>query len=158
MIKNKYYLNNIKPTLLSLGLAVWIVASCNNPSIKEDITSEPEIEIPEEPIDSTKLHDVEIVFSDTNKGTMLSIDTLQKYIDDKTVKTIYLIPTEHWDGYRSSNITTFRKNCLQPRMEMSEKLRGRGDFDFHLGSASMVPNDSLWYIQQGWTINKAHQK
>ena len=41
---------------------------------------------------------------------------------------------------------------------MSPKMRGRGDFDFKLGEASKVPDDSLWFIKQGWTINKAYQK
>ena len=150
-----YNIRHVIPTIGMAGLTIMPVACCK-PDIREDINPEPEI--PVETIDSTKLHDVEIMFSSIDKGTMLSIDTLQKYIDDKTVRTIYLVPTGHWDGLRSSNITAARKNFFQPRMEMSEKLRGRGDFDFHLGSASMVPNDSLWYIQQGWTINKAHQR
>lgn len=103
-------------------------------------------------------HDVEIVFDDTNIDNILTFETLQNYANDKTIKTIYLVPTRHWNGRVARNITAMRRNFLQPRMEISPKIRGRGDFDFALGEASKVPADSVWFVQQGWTINKAYQR
>ena len=102
-------------------------------------------------------HDVEIVFDDTNADNILTFETLQNYANDKTIKAIYLVPTGHWNGLVDHNITYFRKN-LQPLLNISSKIRGRGDFDFALGEASKVPADSVWFVQQGWTINKAYQR
>ncbi len=103
-------------------------------------------------------HDVEIVFSGTNIDNILTFETLQNYANDKTIKTIYLVPTRHWNSRVARNITEMRRKFFQPRMEISPKIRGRGDFDFVLGEASKVPEDSLWYVHQGWTINKAYQR
>ena len=108
--------------------------------------------------DPEPTRDVEIVFDGTNIDNILTFETLQKYANEKTIKTIYLVPTRHWNGRVAGNITAMRRNFLQPRMEISPKIRGRGDFDFKLGEASKVPADSLWFVQQGWTINKGYQR
>lgn len=118
-----------------------IAASCN--------------EIEPEP---TPTHDVEIKFNQRESSKILTFEMLQNYANDETVKTIYLVPIEHWDGNVAGNITFMRKNFLQPRLNISPKIRGRGDFDFALGEASKVPTDSLWFVQQGWTINKKYQR
>ena len=34
----------------------------------------------------------------------------------------------------------------------------RGDFNFKLGEASKVPEDSLWYVKHGWTINEYYNR
>ncbi|MBR1699797.1 MAG: hypothetical protein IJ714_08440 [Bacteroidales bacterium] len=102
-------------------------------------------------------HDVEIVFSHMTADELLTFDILKKHANDKSVKNVYLVPTGHWDSIRSHNIIGIREKFFQPRMEISPKIRGRGDFDFKLGEASKVPSDSLWFVQQGWTINKKYQ-
>ena len=152
----KFYnkvLYNIKRLVPMAGIAgaTMLPMSCSEDTIKEDVIPEP----PEIPVVK---HNVDIVFSLTDVIEKFSVDTLQKYIDDKTVDTIYLVATEHWNGFTAGNISNFRRKLFQPRMELSPRLRGRGDFDFVLGEASKVPNDSLWYTQQGWTINKDHQR
>ena len=103
-------------------------------------------------------HDVVIEFDQEYVEKILTFETLQNYANDETVKTIYLVPTKHWNGNMAHNITYFRNNFLEPRLNISPKIRGRGDFDFALGEASKVPTDSLWYVQQGWTINKKYQR
>ena len=99
-------------------------------------------------------HDVEIEFDNRTADKILTFELLQNYANDKTIKTIYLVPVKHWNGNAAHNITYMRNNFLEPRLNISPKIRGRGDFDFKLGEASKVPEDSLWYIQHGWTINK----
>lgn len=108
--------------------------------------------------DPEPTRDMEIEFDRECAEKILTFETLQNYANDKTIKTIYLVPTKHWNGLAAHNITYFRNNFLQPRLNISPKIRGRGDFDFALGEASKVPNDSLWFVQQGWTINKKYQK
>ena len=102
--------------------------------------------------------DVEVEFSFTNMNETLDVKTLQELIQDKNIRYIYLSATKHWDNLGAINIPIYREHFFQPRIEMSPKMRGRGDFDFKLGEASKVPDDSLWFIKQGWTINKAYQK
>ena len=71
---------------------------------------------------------------------------------------IYLVPTGNWDKMQSNNIHSIRKNGLEPALQVASNIRGRGDFNFRVGHASRVPEDSLWYVQHGWTINKHLQK
>lgn len=135
--------SNIIEQIVCLLIVSAGVVSCN----KNNQESAPE-----------PTHDVEIVFDSEIAEEVLTFKVLQDYASDKTIKTIYLIPTGHWNGNIAANITQMRKRFFQPRMELSPKIRGRGDLDFKLGEASKVPEDSLWYVQQGWTINKAYQK
>ena len=103
-------------------------------------------------------HDVEIVFDMGTVDKKLDMKTLQELIQDKTVRYIYMTASDHWNGFIARNISESRANFWQPRIDMSPKMRGRGDFDFKLGEASKVPEDSLWFVKNGWTINKQHQK
>lgn len=107
--------------------------------------------------DPEPTRDVEIEFDNTNRKEQLNKEELQELAADKTVKYIFLKATCHWDSYTAKSIPLLRSKFFQPRIELSSKIRGRGDFDFKLGEASKVPDDSLWFVQQGWTINKAYQ-
>lgn len=140
--KIKYNLKRGLPALLIAGTGM--MASCS----KED---EPE------PVPPEQQHDVELPFTVWTGDTRLAIPVLQKYIKDPSVRNIYMVAEGDWLSYTYYNITYMRDNFMQPRMEMSPKLRGRGDFNFPVGEASKVPSDSLWYVQQGWTINKRLQ-
>jgi len=103
-----------------------------------------------EPEKPTK--EIEIKFNSVNLDNVLNIETLKNYANDKTIKTIYLVPTEHWNALMARNITLMRNNVLQPRLNISPKIKGKGNFDFMLGEASKVQQDSLWFVKNGWTI------
>ena len=107
--------------------------------------------------DPEPTHDVEIEFDFNNFTEKLTMETLQNLSKDRSIRYIYLTATDHWNSIGAKNIPIYREHFFQPRIELSPKIRGRGDFDFKLGEASKVPNDSLWFIQQGWTINKKYQ-
>lgn len=150
---NKKLSYNLKRLVLMAGITgmTMLPVSC----CKHDIQEETPPPVVSEPIEQ---HPITIEFRHMNMVTVLDIDTLQKYINDETIDTIYLVPTHHWNHLSSLGISKLRYNFFQPRMELSPKLHGRGDFDFHLGEASWVPTDSLWFIKNGWTINKDYQK
>ncbi|MBO4626027.1 MAG: hypothetical protein J5679_01985 [Alphaproteobacteria bacterium] len=101
--------------------------------------------------------DIEIKFNGSNGADVLTFDTLNYYANDSTVRAIYLVPTGSWSNTYASNITFMRNNFMEPRIKVSPKIHGRGDFNFKLGEASKVPDDSIWFTKQGWTINKAYQ-
>lgn len=79
-------------------------------------------------------------------------DTLNKY-GEKNIKHIYLIPTGYWNGLSPISISNARKHMLEPAINLApQKISGRGEFTFAAGNASQVPQDSLWYVKNGWTI------
>jgi hypothetical protein len=97
------------------------------------------------------IHDVELTFG---IDKTIEISEIEQYAKDPSVRTIYLVPIDDWQRSRYGNIKFMRRNFLQPRLDISPKVWGRGDFNFIPGEASVIPGDSLWYIQHGWTINK----
>ena len=74
------------------------------------------------------------------------------YADDPQVGRIYVIPDGNWSNWL--NVNGLRKNGLEPLFDYSSKFIGKGDFNFYPGAASLVPEDSLWYVSKGFTINK----
>ena len=97
------------------------------------------------------MHDVELTFG---YGEDIEMSEIERYAKDPSVRTIYLVPTGDWQKVKFGTINFLRENFLQPRLDISPKVCGRGDFNFIPGQASVIPGDSLWYIQHGWTINK----
>lgn len=90
-----------------------------------------------------------------NYASDLKIEMLQEYANCDTIENIYLVPSsqEDWYGYGTRYIPQLRA-FLQPRIELSPKMHGRGDFPFLRSAPSEIPEDSLWFVQNGWTINK----
>lgn len=142
-------LNKIVPFKMRRGLAALGVAGAMAGACKKV-----------EPTQDTKPVEIELYFSSGGAGgpgygavkpDSLS-KTLQKYANDNVI--IYLVPVTRWGHYDEIDIPLLRQKFLEPALNMSPKFRGRGDFDFELGAASKVPEDSLWYVKNGWTINK----
>ncbi len=109
------------------------------------------------------LRDVELHFNCDDYSAIINItpdeqffisDIAKSYADDPTVRTIYLIPEGEWYTYVANTIVALRQNGLEPLFKYSPKFRGKGDFEFYPGAASKVPQDSLWFVSKGFTINK----
>lgn len=80
--------------------------------------------------------------------------SIQQLLKDPSVRTVYLVPDGSWCNFFQKEIARLRIYTLEPLLNFSPKLRGKGDFDFVEGEASKIPEDSLWYVANGWTINK----
>ena len=116
--------------------------------------------------------DVELTFSKSEVSNVVlihpddaplhisrEVSDIIKYLDAQpNIRTIYLIPKDNWSGYQSSGVSGVRNNFLSYAIDYSPKVRGRGDFNFKLGEASKVPEDSLWYVKHGWTINEYYNR
>ncbi len=78
---------------------------------------------------------------------------IKYFANDPACTHIYLTLTAKArdDALPSSFITNVRKE-LQKRVEISPKVSGRGDWWFQSGNA--LPADSLWFVQNGWTVNQ----
>ena len=144
-----YKLSRVLPILGIAGASLF--AGCN----KED-----------EPIRDTRM-DVEITFTlkdpwdviqENPDGTRQVNPLIKTYADHPDIRTVYLVPLNSWMSTTKKHITDLRKNVLEYAINYSPKVRGRGDFNFWPGEASKVPEDSLWYVQNGWTINRHFQK
>ncbi len=99
------------------------------------------------------LHYVELYFTSEN-AEIFETNAIQEALDQPDVDTVYLVATGGWGNMWASNIKRFVELGLRPAINLSPKVRGKGDFDFFPGQPSRVPEDSLWITQQGWTINK----
>ncbi len=97
-------------------------------------------------------YDYENIVSQNQDGTYTPSEILKTYANQKD--TVYLIPTGTWLFIIPDEIKEIRQKILQPAIDYSPKIRGRGDFDFSTGFPSMIPEDSLWFVEHGWTVNK----
>ena len=176
-----YNLKRILPVLTIAGASLF--GACTKEDEPDLIIDPPKKEIPKdttetqeqdtiqqpqpEPIDTT-IRIINIYF-DQNEGaaslyknnpdgTRDPSDMIKNYVAMSHVDTIYLIPTSTWCNFYEPNITGLRENVLEFNINYSPKIRGKGDFDFMLGKSSTIPEDSLWYIKNGWTINKNLQR
>ena len=109
------------------------------------------------------LRDVELRFTNKDYSSLMYMnennercisDVAKEYVEDETVRYIYLVPEGPWYTFVAPTITALRKNFLEIVFEYSSKFRGKGEFNFYPGAASQVPADSLWLVQHGWTIKK----
>lgn len=133
--KMKY---NIKHALPMLAIAgAGLMASCDSDD-----------DIPQ--------HDVELTFSQDNYGEV-SNENITRHAQDPEVRTIYLTVI---DGYyanaNTQNLNNLCKSFTKKVNIAPHKIRGRGNFQFAPGVVQK--SDSLWFVQQGWTINKQNQK
>ena len=93
-------------------------------------------------------------------GATLAAPSCEKQIQQAAapsdVHTVYLVPRYLWNNFSANTISVFA-NKLQEWIDASPKARGQGDFNFALGEASKVPEDSLRIVRNGWTINAYRQ-
>lgn len=146
--------------LLAIGLSL---SACDND--KGD--SNP----PDDPLEDKTLVEKPIIkqnkelYFNQHDGTQISFDTLNKYLailneDGSFVfDTIFMIPQGVFFspnslglGYHYFELT--RSNLLEPRTNLSPRIRGKGDFIINPGYPSQAPEDSLWFVSKGWTVNK----
>lgn len=104
--------------------------------------------------------DTVVLYFRTNFQTLVSKDNgvielsdlLKYYISRPETNMIYAEPVDWWGGVAADAIHMIKTNYLELVINASPKIRGRGDFDFKPGRTT--EEDSLWFIQNGWTINK----
>lgn len=129
-----------------------MIASCEK--------EEPETQLP--PIDvevKFSLTDAQSLFLDQYNMDRKPSELIKYYINNPEIRNIYIIPEKDtWSVCNVSDIIAIKQKILIPALSFSPKISGKGDFNFKPGEASKVSNDSLWFVQNGWTINKDLQK
>jgi len=150
MSKNRFLFVAMLFAALSLGFA-----SCDNDKGNEpdDVTTPPVVETPVVPKKINK----ELYFNQ-HDGTQISFDTLNKYLAMDNIDTIFMIPTGTFfapDYYDDPDYFKLAcDNLLEKRLDLSPRIRGKGDFITNLGYPSVWWRDSLWMVENGWTVNK----
>lgn len=97
------------------------------------------------------------LFFQRGKMDSISVENVQKYSRDTACKHIYMVVEESNDytPYETDNINGLRRT-LQQRIDLGYNISGRGDFRFCPGLVDV--NDSLWFVQNGWTVNRCWQR
>ena len=101
-------------------------------------------------------YNVELLFLPTN-AKQIDLDTIKKYDAITLVDTIFMIPDYKngiWDAFGGlgTNALNQIRVYLEKRVNASRKVRGKGDLIFEQGV--VLPADSLWFVEQGWTVNE----
>ena len=132
--KIKYNLKHAIPMLAIAGAG--LMASCD----KDDDTYDVELEFCE---NSTE----------TDYSSINSIEHLKQLSSDPQVANIYMkvLDKSNHTGYGVNGLHRLR-NYMEERINVSKKIHGRGNFKFRIGRCAL--EDSLWLVQQGWTINQ----
>ncbi len=102
-------------------------------------------------------HDVELKFFQ-DWYEEVEIDNIKKHVADPTVRIVYLSVVNGGDytNVSTENISNQRRFFTERFQIAPNKIKGRGNFQFEPGV--ILKEDSLWYVKQGWTINKQNQK
>lgn len=128
----------------ALCCAAMLFAACDKTDEPKDPSTEPE----------PQKHSVDLKwFQDYYEE--ITPENIQKNLDDPTVDTVYLALVNGGDftNLYKENVEFMRENSLGPRIEMGKgRVRGKGNFVFYPGR--VAPADSLWLVQQGWTVNQ----
>lgn len=115
---------------------------------------------PDEPIVIQK-QNIELKFGEIN-ADHIAIDTILHYLSMKHIDTIYLVPASSFmrfdKDYGYHYVKMWRDDLLEPRTNLSPRVRGKGDLQFRLGYPSQVPQDSLWFVSKGWTVNQSYNR
>ena len=107
-------------------------------------------------------HDVELKFNINRLGSHLEeirdLNNLRKLAADKSVSNIYLTIMEdnYFDGVWYAYNYKAMRNYMEERFAISPKIKGRGNFNCYT-PLQCEPEDSLWFVDHGWTINKQLQ-
>ena len=145
---NKTVKYNLKRMLPILGIAgATLLPACRGGQ------NEPE----PKPTPVVQKHDTTLYFADMSYDN-IAPENIQRYLADTNIINIYLEPNpSNFDGATTEYITALRELIFTPALNTDPKrVHGRGNFVFYPGAA--LPADSLWIVQQGWTINQQNQR
>lgn len=98
-------------------------------------------------------YEKELRFNDSNEDS-IAMSIVQKFADDTACKHIYLTVTDdnNYTILSEKGIRRIRDDLNERIALAPDKISGRGDFFFMPGRAAKA--DSLWFVQNGWTINQ----
>lgn len=143
---------NLKRVLPILGIAgATLLPACrghqNEPEPVKNDTTKTEIQ----------KHDTTLYFAPFALDPIVP-DNVKEVLNIPNIANIYMEPIgEKFDRSGAKYIHSIRVNGLEPNINMDpERVHGRGNFVFYPGE--VYPEDSLWFVQHGWTVNQQNQQ
>jgi hypothetical protein len=103
--------------------------------------------------DTTQIqqHDTDYTFNIHTIISLKDITQIKASADSAEVRKIYFVPYGTWEQFSSNGISNLRKNVFEPALAAAgSKGSGKGNFE----DINITPTDSLWMVQQGWTVNQ----
>jgi len=97
-------------------------------------------------------HNTTYNFTTTDFSNVKPTDKIKASSDSTLVRYVYLEPKGKFDDMQSGTISAVINNVLKPAMEISVKVKGKGNFEFYPGEI-LLP-DSMWIVSNGWTVNQ----
>ena len=139
--KLPYKLKTALPILAFVGASI-VPAACKDDDDHYDKTD--------------SKHDVELLWANSWFDEITEAN-IQKHLDDPKVNNIYLrfVPVEMYVRYNESQLHRLRQS-MEWRIALDPKrVYGRGNLVFSLGHCAK--EDSLWFVEHGWTVNTPHR-
>ncbi|MDR0814735.1 MAG: hypothetical protein LBN37_03170 [Bacteroidales bacterium] len=97
-------------------------------------------------------HDTTYTLSNIDNSNVYPPTKIKASADSVQVRNVYIVPVGDFLNFPAINIGKMA-DYLKPIMEISPKIKGKGNFIFEPGEATLS-GDSLWYVQNGWTVNQ----
>ncbi len=124
---------------LTAAVAGMVMVACSDEDEEEDSKKE----------DVTKV----VEFRPDDSVEKL-LEKIAAYANDPTVEKIVNKATGDWSECKADVIVFLNRNVLPDMFKVAKgKGIGDGDFNFVLGEASKVPDDSIGIVKRGFTIN-----
>lgn len=99
-------------------------------------------------------YEKELFFRDGNEDS-ITVSVVQKYADDTACKKIYLTTKPYCDLTDGADfVNKYRAIILQPVLNVSPKVTGRGDIYISKRPDAIYKEDSIWYVQNGWNVRQ----
>jgi ABC-type glycerol-3-phosphate transport system substrate-binding protein len=95
-------------------------------------------------------HDTEIIYIPGDHQT-IAPEVIKSHTDSVELRYLYIVPHEGQIRLSTPAITNTINNRFKPAFAVSNKVKGKGNFDFE---NPVLSADSLWMVQQGWTVNQ----
>ena len=157
--KIPYSLKRIVPMAMLAGATVF-GGGCKPQNEPDDPLDKTPNTPTETPVETVVKVNKELYFSQYDV-IQISFDTLNKYLAMDNIDTIFMIPqgvfvASNALGYHYFELA--RSNVLEPRTNLSPRIRGKGSFNTYIGHPTQALQDSLWFVSKGWTVNKFYTR
>ncbi|MCQ2374883.1 MAG: hypothetical protein MJ069_03155 [Salinivirgaceae bacterium] len=129
-------------------IAAFSLASCSDDDEKEESAIEKHnVEfVVENPLSMT---------ANESLNNLLDLDRIKKLASADDVDSLIILSdgSDKWKVADALVMKMLKDDYMKPIFDAVPNAYGKGSFNFKLGEASKVPNDSIWYVNHGFTIN-----
>jgi hypothetical protein len=97
-------------------------------------------------------HETSYYFDQDGCDDIVPTTKIKASADSVEVSNVYIVPRGTFESFGKNNISNMKKNALEPAVDVSPKVKGKGNLEFKPGV--VLAEDSLWFVANGWTVNQ----